>query len=228
MTYPPQQPGPYGQEPHGQQPGPYGQDPTAQYGQQPPGYGGYPGGPGGPPPPKKTNAGVIAAVVAGAVLVLGGAGTGIYFLTKGDDTPSNTASTGGQTSTSKPKTSGSQPKTRTSDRTESATPPRTSSGGGGGGGGGGGAGDAAIIEVAEKYAKAVTDKDEGAAKSLTCENDTGLLFDSGGKVEVTGKPETYGEDSASINVKVTLGSGDPIEDFPLFLDKKDAGWCVSV
>lgn len=57
MTYPPQQPGPYGQDPYGQQPQqppqspPYGQ-PSPPYGQQPspPPYGGQPSPPYGQPP----------------------------------------------------------------------------------------------------------------------------------------------------------------------------------
>jgi hypothetical protein len=94
MTYPPQ--GPYGQQPdpYGQQPqpGPYGQQPQPpqqpQYGgyQQPTGQygaydpnaqygGGYPqyGGMGGPQPPKSKK-GPIIAIVAIAVLLLGGLG----------------------------------------------------------------------------------------------------------------------------------------------------------
>lgn len=62
MTYPPQQPDPYGQQPHsggfpaqgggyGQQPqGGYGQQPQGGYGQQPGGYGQPPGGYGAPDP----------------------------------------------------------------------------------------------------------------------------------------------------------------------------------
>lgn len=132
MTYPPQQPGPLGQDPYGQQgPGPYGQQGPGQYGQPGPGQGpygpppgqfgqpgpnpygtsgqynppggyqglgGYPsGGPGGEPP-RKSSTGTIVAVVVVAVLVLAGAATGIYFLTK--DSGQTTA--GGQTTSAKP------------------------------------------------------------------------------------------------------------------------------
>jgi cytoskeletal protein RodZ len=76
MTYPPQQPGPYGQDPYGQQ-------------QQPPSYGGqssYQGlGSYGPPPPKKPNTGMIVAIVLIVLLVLGGGGVAVWVLTKGDD-----------------------------------------------------------------------------------------------------------------------------------------------
>jgi hypothetical protein len=67
MTYPPQQPGPYGQ------PDPYGQQPpwTAP--------GAYPVG----PPPRKPRTGLIASLIIVGILVLGGGGVGLYFLTKG-------------------------------------------------------------------------------------------------------------------------------------------------
>jgi hypothetical protein len=88
MTYPPQQPGPY--DPYGQQQQP--RPPYAPYGQQSgyPELGGYPGG--GYPgdgEPRKRRTGLIIAVVVIAVLVLGGAGPGIYFLIKGDDKGDN-------------------------------------------------------------------------------------------------------------------------------------------
>lgn len=80
MTYPPQQPGPYGQDPYGQhqppQTPPYGGQSSYQ------GLGSY-GPP--PPPPKKRNTGMIVAIVLIVLLVLGGGGVAIYYLTKGDD-----------------------------------------------------------------------------------------------------------------------------------------------
>jgi hypothetical protein len=128
--YPPSQPGPYGQpnpDPYGQQPGGYGQQPgqygqpqSGQYGQQPTeqygqdpyggGYGqtqqwGQPSQPnygGGfdPQQQKPKNQGKIIALVVIAVLVLGGAGVGIFLATKGDD--NNNAGGGGETSNSAP------------------------------------------------------------------------------------------------------------------------------
>lgn len=96
MTYPPQQPGPYGPQPgpYGQQPQqpgwtgglpqqqPYGQQP---YGQQPPyGYGGYPGG----MPPQKNNKGLIIGLAVAGVLLVGGGVTTVLLLT-GDDKPAD-------------------------------------------------------------------------------------------------------------------------------------------
>lgn len=104
MSYPPQQPGPYGPDPYGQQQ-PYGQQPYGQqpqqygqqqpFGQQPP-WGGQPqpGYPVGPPPPKGPRTGLIAALVIVGVLALAGGGVGIYFLTKSDGGSSNSG-TGG-------------------------------------------------------------------------------------------------------------------------------------
>jgi hypothetical protein len=102
MTYPPQQPGPYGPQPdpYGQQPqqpgwtggfpqqqpGQYGQQqpygqPQQPYGQQP-GYGGYPGG----MPPQKSNKGLIIGLAVAGVLLVGGGVTTVLLLT-GDDKP---------------------------------------------------------------------------------------------------------------------------------------------
>lgn len=212
------------------QPQPPGPDPTAQ---QPVSFG-YPGGP-AEPPPRRSKAGLITAVVVGAVLVLGGGGAGIYFLTKGDD-PKGTATGASQTSTptAKPTApasgsgSASTPPNSTSQAPNSGGSAPPTSGGGGGGGSTGGPDDAAITQVADKYAKAVTGKDEAGAKAVTCDNDPGLLYSSAEKVEVTGKPEKYGDDTASINVKINLGGGsEPIDNFPLFMDKKNNGWCIS-
>jgi hypothetical protein len=224
----PQEPGQYGapQTPPGGQYGPPSgqfQQPTAQFG--PAGYPGYPGGPPGPPP-KRRGTGVIIAVIVGAVLVLGGAGTGVYFLVKGSnktDSSSASGNGGGGTTPSSKRTTPSSGKTTTSEDgpgTTTARPPAS-----GGGGGGGGLNDAAIVDVATKYANAVTNKDENGAKQLTCDNNPGLLFDSGAKVEVTGKPESFGDEGATIAVRVTVGNS-PIDDFPLFLNKKGDGWCV--
>ena len=91
MTYPPQQPGPYGpQDPHGGQnpygqqnpygrQNPYGQQPqwgAPQWGQQP-GYG-YPPG----PPPKKSRTGLVTTLVIVAVLLVGGGAVAAFLLLK--------------------------------------------------------------------------------------------------------------------------------------------------
>lgn len=74
MTYPPQQPGQFGQSSYQ-------------------GLGSYSGGgPGAPGGPGGRNTGKIVAIVVIAVLVLGGGGVATYFLTKGDDRSTNDAS----------------------------------------------------------------------------------------------------------------------------------------
>lgn len=88
VTYPPQQPGQWGQ-----QPDPYGQQPgQSPWGQQPDPYGGQSGQSPwgqqpyqmGPPPPKKKG-GLMAALIIVAILVVGGGGTGLYFLLNNED-----------------------------------------------------------------------------------------------------------------------------------------------
>jgi hypothetical protein len=98
MTYPPQQPGPYGpqQNPYGQQPGWPQQQQQPGYGApqygMPPGY----GHPGGMPPKKKT--GLIVALAIAGVLLVGGGVTAVVLLT-GDDKGSSgeTGATGSTT-----------------------------------------------------------------------------------------------------------------------------------
>jgi hypothetical protein len=126
VTYPPQQPGPHGQQPgsydpssggFGQQQPPQGYGQPGQYVQQPPqGYGqqqqwgqphpqwgqqpgpyGQPGFPGGQPP-QKGKTGLVIALVIG-VLALAGLGTGVYFIVnKNNSGSSQSASSEGTTS----------------------------------------------------------------------------------------------------------------------------------
>ncbi|GAB3443674.1 Rv0361 family membrane protein [Actinophytocola sediminis] len=102
MTYPPQQPGPYGQQNPWDQPQP-GQFPPQQQppSQAPPWLSGDPGGyggfPGFEPEQKKSRGGVIAAVIIVAILVLGGGGFGVWMLVNKDDSsPSGGGGGGGE------------------------------------------------------------------------------------------------------------------------------------
>jgi hypothetical protein len=252
MTYPPQQPGPYGQDPYGQQPNPYGQQP----GQQPPGqqpgwgqpqpqqpYGQFaqdpynapdpyaqPQFPGGEPP--KGGKGKIIAIVAIAVLVLAGAGAGVYFLTKSSSPDSSSGSgAGGSTTSSKPakttgsSTSSSEEPTSTSKPTRSTKATTTTNAGSGGGG-------ADFKSAASKYVDAVNSKDEPAAIALSCEGDeAGLLYSSAaphdGKVKLVGEPDMFSDDSGTISTEVTLSGADPIP-FPILMEKQAKGWCVTI
>jgi hypothetical protein len=95
MTYPPQQPGPYGQQ------NPWGQPPPGQFPpqQQPPsqappwaaGGGGYPGF---DQQPQKSKGPKIALVVILVLLVLGGGGFGAWMLLNKDDDTNNTGGGG--------------------------------------------------------------------------------------------------------------------------------------
>src|SRR5262245_1739104 len=83
MSYPPQQPGPYGPGGYPQQPVPPGQ----------PGFTGGSGYPGGGPP-RRRNTGMIAAIAIVAVLVVGGVVAAIV-LTSGDDKETSASGNGG-------------------------------------------------------------------------------------------------------------------------------------
>jgi hypothetical protein len=113
MTYPPQQPGPYGQDPYGQQQPPQ----TPPYGGQSSyqGLGSY--GPPPPPPPKKRNTGMIVAIVLIVLLVLGGGGVAVYVLTKGDD-KNNAADDKKTDKTTAPSSDETQPSEDTTDPTD--------------------------------------------------------------------------------------------------------------
>lgn len=83
MTYPPQQPDPYGN--------------------QPPWVGGQPGYGVGPPPPPKPKTGLIAALIIVGILVIGGGGVGAYFLLSDDKGAESGGSGGGGTDNGDPK-----------------------------------------------------------------------------------------------------------------------------
>lgn len=84
MTYPPQQPGPYGQQdPWGRPQGPFPPQPPSQ---APPWLTNGPGGfPSFEPDPKKPRTGLIVTLIIVGVLVLGGGGFGVWMLLSKDD-----------------------------------------------------------------------------------------------------------------------------------------------
>ncbi|MBC6450612.1 hypothetical protein [Actinokineospora xionganensis] len=194
MTYPPQQPGPFGpqgpQGPYGQQPDPFAAQPPYQ------GLGGYPGG-GEPPAPKNT--GKIVAIVAIAVLVLGGAGVGVFFLTKGGDKPPAAA----------PATSEANPDPSETDKpsgtksTKPADGPASSPG-----------------DIVDAYVTAYEEKDFAAVTAQACApyknkygTDTSTLEEKLSKYEVKGtakgEPEVKGSvATAEIDLTLTPETGE--------------------
>jgi hypothetical protein len=176
-----QQPGGYGQQPgqYGQS-GQYGQQPTeqfgqGQYGQDP--YGGYGqtqqygqpvqpnyGGGFDPQQQKPKNQGKIVAIVVIAVLLLGGAGVGIFLATKGDD--NNNAGGGGDktssstpdnTDTSEEEEPSSEEETTTTEEDEPAT--------------GGSASEAQVGDCIRVNVASETDAD---VETIGCSDDTAV------------------------------------------------------
>ncbi|HET9140499.1 hypothetical protein [Actinophytocola sp.] len=182
------------------------------------------------PPGRKSRAGMITALVVAAVLVGGGIAVAIYLANRDDPAgnaapnpagtsssgrPEPTASTGPSTGVSVTLPSGVTPSGATP--TGPAEPPAQ-----------GAQVDPAVQETAQRYAKAVSDRDEATAKSLSCNNqEAGILFENDTKVEVIGKTQMLDATSATIDVKVTIGQAEPLEGFPLLLTKEPRGWCVS-
>jgi hypothetical protein len=247
MTYPPQQPGPYGQDPYGQQPpqGPYGQQPD-QFGGQPAyqGFGGYPGPDGGfpggqpPQPPKPRNTGKIVAIVAIAVLVLGGGGVGAYFLLKDDKSPSGASGT-----TSAPKTTESSSSSKTSqskpsesaDPSESETPttrPKTSSSSGSDDSSGSDSPEA----IVDAYIDAYVSKSFSSVTSDACDaykkkygTDTSELESTLSDYEITGKPKgtpTIKGSTATAEIDLTLVKSGTSKEASIRIKivKEDGSW----
>jgi hypothetical protein len=211
VTYPPQPPGPYGQDPYGQQP------PGGQAGQFGPGpYGQQPGVPGGEPPKSKT--GLIIAVVVVAVLVLGVAG---YLLTDGDD-PSDCASEGSTGCTQEPAaqdepTPGGEGPVSPEEPTDEPA-----------GGNGAGVSEEELREIAQSYVDAVNAQDEQAAMQHTCvASDPGALYESvagTGTVVSVGDVQMNGETFA--NVDLVFGDSVNGNRMPLPMTVQDGSWCV--
>ncbi|HVK21396.1 MAG TPA: hypothetical protein VM677_08555 [Actinokineospora sp.] len=197
MTYPPQQPGPYGQQPPQ---GPYGQQQPDPFATQPAyqGFGGYPQP---PQAPKPNNTGKIIAIVAIALIVLVGAGVGVYFLTKDKGTDTTAAPTSTTSTTSKPSTS----------KSEDDAPTETSEQQSGG--------SVDPAEIVEAYISAYENKDFSDVTAEACEaykkkygTDTSELEGKLSKYTVTGKakgkPEVKGSTAtAEIDLELTPQGG---------------------
>ena len=234
MTYPPQQPGPYGPpDPYGQQqPGPHGGQPPPRdpYGRPPPsdphgqqssyqGLGSYPTGPSEPPPPKKSNTGTIVAIVLVALLVLGGGGAGVYFLTKKKDDTSNSASNNTQTTTT-------QPDPTSPDDTASPSTSETPSS----------KGSDTPAGVQEAYIAAYESKKFGSVVASACDaykkkfgtDTTDLekqLADYDIKATADGAPEVDGGTAtAKINLELTKGAETKTPKIKIKIVKESGSW----
>ena len=211
MTYPPQQPGPYGQPGrYPAQPAPY----PGSSGQQPPDGGYVPWQPWGKPP--KNRSGLIAALVIIGVLLVGGGVVTVVLLTKGVDS-SSSANPGPTTSSGGERPASTGRGTTTKKTATSTTTAGTSAGG-----------EEAVTALAKKYLDAVMSKDADAAKALVCDQrDTGVLFDvlGGERGLVVRKVDMSGD----ANALITYGYGDSANATgPLLAEVKHGAWCISV
>jgi hypothetical protein len=214
MTYPPQQPGPYGQDPYGQQPPPM----TPPYGGQTSSYqglGSYGTPP--PPPPKKRNTGMIIAIVLIVLLVVGGGGVAIWVLTKGDD--NNTAS-GDPSSTAAPtpESDPTEPTTEETTTEETSTATNTPD------------------DVRQAYMTAYENKDFTSVVASSCAaykskygTDTSSLEKTLSQYDITataaGEPKVNGN-TATADIKLELSAGGTTEKPTIFIKivEEDGEW----
>ncbi|GAB3443660.1 hypothetical protein [Actinophytocola sediminis] len=251
MTYPPQQPGPYGQDPYGQQPPqsppygqpaqpPYGGQPSPPYGQPQPqqpygqtsyqGLGGY--GQGGlpPEPPKKRNTGMIVAIVLIVLLVVGGGGVALFLLNKDDD--KQNASTNG---TDKSSTASEPDPSEDASPSEDEDTPSSDDSDTGGGSDGGGSTEGPE-EVRQAYMDAYESKSFGSVVNNACDaykeqygTDTSELETQLAPFTITatadGEPEIVGKNAtANIDLELTQGSNtQPAKIFIKIVDE-DGEW----
>jgi hypothetical protein len=163
--------------------------------------------------PRELSKRTIMIVAAIAVLVLAGIGTAVFFLTRGDDTPS--ASKGdGQGGAPAAATPGAEP----GGSTPAAAPPPPT---------GPAAVEAASArQVAEKAIKAINSHDSEAMKKISC--DPSAIGAADGtppeaRAELVANPEVSG-DTATVELKLIIG--DMTTTTPLPLRKQNGAWCL--
>jgi hypothetical protein len=214
MTYPPQQPSPYGQDPYGQQQPPM----TPPYGGQSAyqGLGSYGTPP--PPPPKKRNTGMIIAIVLIVLLVVGGGGVAVWVLTKGDD--KNTAS--GDPSSSAAPTTDTEPTGPT--ETEETTTEETNTA------------SNTPDDVRQAYMTAYENKDFTSVVASSCAayktkygTDTSSLEKTLSQYDIKatadGEPKVNGN-TATADIKLELSAGGTTEKPTIFIKivEEDGEW----
>ncbi|MFC5285912.1 hypothetical protein ACFPM7_02520 [Actinokineospora guangxiensis] len=175
------QQGPYGPPPHGQ---PYG--PPPPYGQPPYGY-----------PPKKSNAGLIVALVAGSVLLVGGAVAAVMLLSVSPPSapPPPRA----------PAVQGTPPGS-------DAVPPQDRE---------------AARGHAEKYVAAINAGDAAAATELSCgQTKPGMVYDYGvewGPATLVPEPGKVGGVNVVFNLEFAAGHPSSID---VVRERAGGPWCV--
>jgi hypothetical protein len=214
MTYPPQQPGPYGQDPYGQQQPPQ----TPPYGGSSyQGLGSY--GP-TPPPPKKRNTGMIVAIVLIVLLVLGGGGVAVYVLTKGDN--KDNASDGGKKTTSPSTGAQTSDETTTEETTTDPNDPNNASN--------------SPDDVRDAYMQAYESKSFASVVNTACAAYKSKYGTDTSKLEATlqpytitatpnGDPKVNGN-TATANIDLQLSQGGTTEKPSIFIKivEEDGQW----
>jgi hypothetical protein len=159
--------------------------------------------------PRKLSTRAIAIAVTIALVVLGGVGTGVYFLVRGDDTPAASGQpAGGEPSSPPTGSSGSTP--APPGPTGEAPPAEVSS----------------AKVVAEKAIAAINSHDPAQLKVVSCDPEAGGPVDGSppeAKAELVSAPELTG-DTATVEVKLTIGEQSTT--LPLPLRKQNGTWCV--
>ena len=246
MSYPPQQPGPYGHQPHSggfpsQPGGPYGQ-PGQQYGQQygQPGYGqgspygeqgGYPGGGGGYPggePPEKKKTGLIAGIIAGVVVLIAGAVLFTGFVAPGffnsdDSEDSSNEAQSSQQQEQPQQSEGQAPPPATEPTLPGGDQPEQ-------GPDGGPAADVdRIKQVAQTVVDGLNNKSADTVKTVSCnpqnENQSDYdAFPDGVTWSVEGDPSVTGT-TATVPLKASGPGGE--KGATLNLRKNDNDWCAA-
>jgi hypothetical protein len=167
-------------------------------------------------PARKLSTRAIVIIAAIALVVLAGAGVGIYFLTKGSDTPAASSSS---TQGGAPANGGGQAPAGSSPNSGGQTPA--------GGGGGAQASDVnGAKTVADKVVAAMNTHDAEARKKISC--DPNSIGDADNlptevRAEVVSVPELTG-DSATVELKLTIGDTSSTTLLPL--RKQNGAWCA--
>src|SRR5262245_3795297 len=161
-------------------------------------------------PSRKISRRTIIVTAVAAILVLAVVGTGIYFLTRGNDDPTAAGAAGPPSKDAVPAAAG-----------------KPTSGGAGKPGSGADPADTGNVKtVAEQAIAAINGHDAETLKKISCDPASvgpAASTPPEARAELASKPEVTG-DTATVDVKLTIG--DASTTTPLPLRKQNGTWCV--